>query len=296
VTITRSGTEIATPGAGVRCVDFVRRGSSAMFASLHRPYGNPSEGVVICSSINADHSKLYGAEVRLAAELAGHGLAVVRFHYRGQGHSTGDASDITFGSLQDDCLAAAEFLRDQTDVSTVSFVGSRVGALVASAAAARQANSRLVLWEPIVDPARYVREAERSMAMSRMGDAGTRVGLGDAAGANGDGSVDVHGYRIHKRLISSLEERTLTLGVDPRELLLVQISRRQELSASYAALIETWRHEGRSADAYCVRGEIAWWIRGVRQGREETESIAAEAIATTVEWLAPSLDISKGVG
>ena len=147
---------------------FVRRDASSLFASLHFPRGKPREGIVICSSINADHSKLYGAEVRLGAALATEGFAVIRFHYRGQGHSDGDASDVTFESLRDDALAATEYLQSEADVPGVSFIGSRMGALVAGAVAGGYADSRLVLWEPIVDPVRYVREAQRSMSISRM--------------------------------------------------------------------------------------------------------------------------------
>ena len=147
---------------------FVRRDASSLFASLHFPRGKPREGIVICSSINADHSKLYGAEVRLGAALATEGFAVIRFHYRGQGHSDGDASDVTFESLRDDALAATEYLQSEADVPGVSFIGSRMGALVAGAVAGGHADSRLVLWEPIVDPVRYVREAQRSMSISRM--------------------------------------------------------------------------------------------------------------------------------
>jgi pimeloyl-ACP methyl ester carboxylesterase len=288
--------EIATPEAGVRRVDFIRREGSFMFVTLHLPKGTPREGIVICSSINADHSKLYRAEVRLSAALAAQGFAVMRFHYTGQGHSGGDAGDITFESLLEDALAAAQTLRSETRVAVVSFIGCRMGAFVAGVAAAGQVDSRLVLWEPIVDPTRYVREAQRSMSMSRMSGSETHSSGSDSAAPSRDGSLDVHGYRISKRLISSLEGRGLTLGDNPRALLLVQISRRQELSASYAALMEEWRRDGRSADSCCVSGEIAWWFRGVRQGREETEAVTERVIAATVGWLAPTPNITVGVG
>jgi pimeloyl-ACP methyl ester carboxylesterase len=281
--------------AGIRRVDFIRRGSSSLFASLELPRGEPREGIVICSSINADHSKLYSAEVRLGATLAAEGFAVVRFHYRGQGHSDGDASDITFESLRDDALAATEYLQSEADVPGVSFIGSRIGALIAGAVSAAHADSRLVLWEPIVDPIRYVREALRSMSMARMSGGRPDSGAGDPMGSRGDAPVDVHGFPIHKRFVSSLEGRALTFGDDPRALLLVQISRSRELSAPYAALMGEWRREGRSADSCCVIGAIAWWFRGMREGREETESVTAEVISATVDWLSSSPDIAKGL-
>jgi pimeloyl-ACP methyl ester carboxylesterase len=293
---TKLRNEIETPEAGVRRVDFIRRDASSLFASLHFPRGKPREGIVICSSINADHSKLYSAEVRLGAALAAEGFAVIRFHYRGQGHSDGDACDATFESLRDDALAATEYLQSEADVLGVSFIGSRVGGLVAGAVSAGYADSRLVLWEPIVDPARYIREAQRSMSIARMSGGGPDSLAGDSAGSHGDGPVDIHGYPIYQRLMSSLEGRTLSLGDGPRALLLVQISRRPELSASYATLDEKWRREGRSADSCCVSGEIAWWFRGLRQGREETESVTAEVISATVGWLASSPGVTKSVG
>ena len=122
-------------------------------------------------------------EVRLGAALAAEGFAVIRFHYRGQGHSDGDTGDVTFESLRDDALAATEYLQSEADVPGVSFIGSRVGALVAGAVSAGYADSRLVLWEPIVDPSRYLREAQRSMSIARMSGSGPDSMADDPAGS-----------------------------------------------------------------------------------------------------------------
>ena len=60
--------------------------------------------------------------------------------------------------------------------------------------------------------------------------------------------------------------------------------------------MEEWRRDGRSADTCSVIGAIAWWLRGMQAGREETESVTAEVISATVEWLLSSPDITKGIG
>jgi alpha/beta superfamily hydrolase len=52
-------------------------------------------------------------------------LAVVRFHYRGGGHSDGQASQVTHDSMVEDALAASEWLVEKTGIARIGLVGTR---------------------------------------------------------------------------------------------------------------------------------------------------------------------------
>src|SRR5579864_3975497 len=68
-------------------VGFVGAAGQRLFATLHLPAGTPSSGVVICSPLFVEAERNYRREVLLGRCLAEHGVACVRFHYRGTGNS-----------------------------------------------------------------------------------------------------------------------------------------------------------------------------------------------------------------
>ena len=83
----------------------------------------------------------------------------------GHGHSDGNGSDLTLDSLVDDARAVADLLRERCPVETVMLLGTRFGALAASALAAELDDAPVVLWEPTSDPRRFLREGLRARAV-----------------------------------------------------------------------------------------------------------------------------------
>ena len=73
---------------------FVGPTGGAVFACLHLPSKPARRMVLLCSSVAAEWKFNYRREVLLARRLATLGVAAVRLHYLGTGHSDdGDASD-----------------------------------------------------------------------------------------------------------------------------------------------------------------------------------------------------------
>jgi pimeloyl-ACP methyl ester carboxylesterase len=132
-----------------------------IFSCLHLPAGEPRGAVVICSSIMSELLANYTNETGLARMLADRGFAVRRFHYRGAGHSDGNWTDVDFERLLEDATTVAERLADETGSSTIGFLGSRFGSLVAAAAVARYPEAPLALWEPFSDGRRFFQELFR---------------------------------------------------------------------------------------------------------------------------------------
>jgi alpha-beta hydrolase superfamily lysophospholipase len=200
--------------------------------------------------------------------LATTGLAALRFHYRGFGHSDGDGSDATFQSMRADTLAAIEQVQAATGAAPVALLGVRLGALIAASAAHELDDAPLVLWQPVADPARYFRDATRARRVHRL--------RSDASGGSGGGSLaeelrrgepaDVLGYPLHRALYETLAGRTLAqeLGPRPRSILLVQMSPRPQLDPEHARLVEALERSGAPVDVKLVSAEPAWWFaRGV---------------------------------
>ncbi|MGH2597664.1 MAG: alpha/beta fold hydrolase [Actinomycetota bacterium] len=262
-----------------------------LFGTLHTPSHTPRAGVLVCSPLHADFAKNYAKEVRLARSLARDGFSVLRFHYRGQGHSDGDQSEITLESLVQDCRIALHHLQSSTGVRRFGFVGCRLGGFVAAAAAsdASSDGAPLVLWEPVLKPDRYVREAIRSRVISSLSGVKGEQLSSDTLMTylHERGSVDIHGYPIYRALLESFEDRSLfdELGSTPRAVHVVQIGKSSTVRGDVAAVIGEWSRLGFAADVRCVIGEIAWWFGGASRPREEPERLAEEVVGDTVEWL-----------
>jgi pimeloyl-ACP methyl ester carboxylesterase len=266
-------------------VGFFGPRGSRTFGSLNFPTRPPIGGVVISPPLHADFAKNYRNEVLLGRALAQRGFAVLRFHYRGQGHSDGDPSRMTLESLKDDTLAAAAFLPATVRIDRLGLVGCRLGGLVAAAAASSLGDVPLSLWEPVLDPARYLREASRARQIGELGGRG-----GTSSGSLMDelrqGFVDIHGYPIHLALMESLEGRMLVneLGTRQRPILLVRISRRRELG-QYGDVVGTWSSWGFPIRVHHVAGEVGWWFRGGSQDRDDATRIGEEAAGATADWM-----------
>jgi pimeloyl-ACP methyl ester carboxylesterase len=264
-----------------------------MFGCTHVPRGEPTAGVVICCPLEAESRKSYRKEVLLARELSANELVVQRFHYRGSGNSFGESGDATFQTMRDDALAAVAWMKEQTGVKSVAFVGTRWGALVASAAAADFESAPLVLWEPVVSGSRYFREILRSRLMQDLkeGHAHRRSGQVLVDEILREGFVDILGYPIHRSLYESSVDRGLReeLGGDPRSVLIVQISPNLELVAEYADLAGEWRAAGFRVESHVIDEEVAWWFGNVRWHQDESRIETRKLLQVTTDWLVHQL-------
>jgi putative redox protein len=81
---------------------------------------------------------------RIAAALARHGIAVLRFDFTGLGDSEGDFADTNLSTNIDDVLSAIEFLREHFDAPAL-LIGHSLGASAVIAAASRIPDVRAVV-------------------------------------------------------------------------------------------------------------------------------------------------------
>jgi acetyl esterase/lipase len=135
-----------------------------LFGCRHLPSEASGGGVLVCLGPPFDTAVDEGRSARLARRLAGAGVAVQRFRYRGTWPSDGDPSELTFDRLVDDARSALDLLRDRTGVRRVAFVGARLGALVAARLARDVPGAPVVLWSPVPDARSALELAARARA------------------------------------------------------------------------------------------------------------------------------------
>lgn len=295
----RSSERLAFVADGVRTdpqagtseeVRFFGPRAGQIVGTTYLPREQPVGGAVICCPLLAEFLKNYRKEVVLARALCASGIAVQRFHYRGTGNSDGESSDVTFESMRDDALAAAGLLAQRTGVKRIAFIGARLGALVAAAAAGESGDGPLVLWEPVLDARRYFKEVFRARLIRDLKEQTVSRPSGDglAAELERSGIVDVLGYPIEKPLYDSLLGRTLDAEIaeTPRPVLLVQMSRARTLRGEYGSLLERWRERGLAAEPELFGEEVAWWFPPNVWRAEETHEGPLELAALTTAWIA----------
>lgn len=152
--------------------EFFQSEGNRVFGVYHPAQGHlgraSPHAVVVCPPFGQEAIRSHKCLLLLANRLAGNGVHVLRFAYRGTDDSDMWADEIT--SLKDwinDIVAAKHYLQRLTECNSVMLLGLRMGANLA-VQVARQSHDvhSLVLWEPIQDGVRYLyrlRQNQRQM-------------------------------------------------------------------------------------------------------------------------------------
>jgi len=137
-------------------------GGRQLLGSLHHPQRLRARttAVLLCNPLGEEASRAHRTFRVLCTQLERAGYAALRFDYSGTGDSQGESADATIDAWLDDIRIAADRLRVASEAPRVVLVGLRMGATLAALAAARgQVRPRhLLLWDPIVDGAAYLRD------------------------------------------------------------------------------------------------------------------------------------------
>ena len=126
-----------------------------------RPRG---AAVLLCNPFGEEAVRAHRAYRVLARRLDEAGYPTMRFDYAGTGDSSGEAGEHGIADWLADIAAAADALRAESGQSRIVVVGLRLGATLAALAAQRGLlrPAHLLLWDPVVDGAAYLRDLERA--------------------------------------------------------------------------------------------------------------------------------------
>jgi alpha/beta superfamily hydrolase len=278
------------PGTGVREVaEFFGDGHQRIFGNRYRSVAPSPVGVLICPGLQAEFSRNYRREVLLARGLAALGFCVQRFHYRGTGNSDGNSSEATFSTMVEDAVLSAEWMRSKEGCEHLVVLGTRLGGLVAAAAAKRLGSTSLVLWEPFTEPNTYFREIFRAGRIHEL-EKGANIGPSQESQIQElrrSGELDVLGYSIDRGLYESVKDRRLEeeLGELRRPVLLLAVSSRGALKKDLARLVTHLQSLQFQVETHVIAmTEEPWWFVGGRS-RDEESSLARELIQVTADWM-----------
>ena len=130
-------------------ISFQNQGQT-LYGMLHLPNGaGPWPGVVMLHGFTGHRSESHFIFTKQARHLARHGIAALRFDFRGSGESEGEFADVSIEGEISDAAAALDFLqtRPEVDETRLGVLGLSLGGCVAACLAGRDPRIRaLVLW------------------------------------------------------------------------------------------------------------------------------------------------------
>ena len=138
-------------------------GGEQIFGVLHLPERRPAPAVIMCHGFTGSKFEAHRLFVKAARDFVSHGLAALRFDFRGSGDSAGEFREMTVTREIEDAGAALDHLvsRPEVDASRIGVLGLSLGGCVAACLAGREARvacqarvSALVLWAAVAHPGR----------------------------------------------------------------------------------------------------------------------------------------------
>lgn len=251
-----------------------------LFGLYHAPQGLRARAaaVVICQPHGHEYIRCHRALRILGDLLARSGFAVLRFDYAGCGDSAGDAAED--GDLEQwrlDVSAAVRECRALSGRDRIAAVGLRLGASLALLAAqAHETLDSLVLWNPVLDGARYLDEVENLHDERRR-----RRFEAVPGGRTSTGPVELLGFSYPPRLVGQLGALDLSGAAAPgvERILLVELHAPDEAVATQTPVAAV----AARAERMTVPGPRIWLERSSRQlDRALVPRLALDAI---VRWL-----------
>lgn len=255
-----------------------------LFGVTHLPKGERRASVVICSSTHAELLKSYRLEVLLARALADRGFAVHRFHYSGAGNSEATSSELTLPAMIDAARQATGRIVELAGTDRVVFVGIRMGAHPATVLAAEFHGAPLILWDPVLDTDRFMKDALRNHAIAAIkGEAKPETVKESLDRLDRDGSIDLLGYEMTSEFHSSIKGRKLSdYSPDGSHVLVVPFG-----SLDKNPLVQAWGSRGITVTDIGAADRTAWWF--VEDASRDRQQRGEALAARTADWISTTI-------
>lgn len=243
---------------------FLPTATHNLLCMYHPPREKCRGGLLMCSPVFEERKTCQRPMVELARELADAGLAVLRFDYAGCGDSDGAFKDHSLDDWEDNIADAGSLLRQLCGQPIIGAFGIRSGASFASLAATRGIiDGPLILCNPVIKGAKYVREELRKKLMKEMitfgGSQSSREVLIKRLEANQ--TIDFDGYEFTARLyrdIMRLDLPATTHYEHQNPVLLIAINPNGDYAKDLKTLEDGLSNCGTNVDSVTCRIEPFW--------------------------------------
>lgn len=242
--------------------------------------------VVMCEPFAEEAKCAHRVLTELAWALAGHGLRVLRFDYRGCGDSEGWFEDFDLDAWRADVRGAVAWARQRLKPSRLALVGLRLGAALAAEAVEEVHADALVLLAPVIDGAGYWRENFRRTLIKAKLTEGDHVSADELRKAEEEEYFDLAGWLVPRAMREQIQRLRLapgeTVPAFSGPCLVLDITARHQPGPKLRELASRYPH----GQARSIRMEPFWQRIGLVD--------AAPLCTAMVEWLPAALGGGAG--
>lgn len=244
----------------------------------YQPAGPTRTGFVLCDPFAEEKKSSASTLAALGRALAAAGFSAWHYDYRGTGDSGGDFEQFTLEDWREDLRAVIDQVRALSGMERVGLAGLRLGATLAAEITSAVGASSLVLWEPLLDGPRYVRELNQRTAIKGMLTGGPREtpapreSRTTGSKLRDVGGMDLGGYLLTPKLLEQLGALRLNALPD-LPTLVVECNVRGQVTTRAQALVA----DVPQAQAQALVLEPFWQ----RIGLVDTSPL----ITATLQWL-----------
>jgi uncharacterized protein len=239
-----------------------------LFGALHAPNDMHSEksiGIVFCSPFAEEKFWSQRIYTNLANHLSQQGLSVLRFDYFGHGDSEGNFEDADIQRRLQDIRCAVNLLQDRTGVQTVGLFGLRFGATLAALYAEKEPGvDFLILWEPILQGEKYIKQCLRSNITYQTTTYKKIVYTRDKMieDLTADKPVNIDGYlltgKFFKQIIKvDLSEININFA-NPVQIAHLTKNSKKDNAPDFIKLYEAYNQNNSLTDFQIVESELFW--------------------------------------
>lgn len=204
------------------------------------------QAVLLCNPFGQEAVRVHRMYRVLAERLARNGSDVLRFDFFGTGDSAGDDAQGELEGWVTDVATASRELERRAGAARLVWLGARLGASVAALGAARAGRvpDALVMWEPVVDGAAYL----RTLAHGTVAAFENSFSITDPAWRQTLASLPLlrDGEAIGFEAGARLQEQLL--GLTPDSFIAPRLKRaavvRADASPALDAMLQRWRAVG----------------------------------------------------
>lgn len=241
----------------VQHADFVGEGTARLFLMIYAPRdaAPPRRCFVVAPAFAEEMNRSRDVLRTFGQAAAEAGAATVIPDLRGTGDSPGHFGHYGVTDWCDDLLNATSHARERFGNVPVTLLGIRFGALLANRIMASASIDTLLLWQPVTEGRRLVREFLRVWSAANMGTGGDARSLLER-----DGMLEIAGYKVTRELVGDLE--SLTLSIDaPRRVRIRWIEAGAALSARGERKVGTVRDAGHDVQTAVVNCPPFWRVQ-----------------------------------
>lgn len=249
---------------------FLDADPGSRFCLFHAPrISEPRGAIVYVPPFAEELNKCRRMAALQSRRFARAGYAVLQLDLYGCGDSDGDFGDARWPIWLRDIGHACRWLRAH-GYARPGLWGARLGALLAldAARAAAPAPSALILWQPVLNGQRYLRQLQRVERAARM--LAPEAASPEAAESPMAEPVEIAGYALAPQLIQAIGERDAAHLTPPCPVHWLEVHSGVEaapgaspadaptVSPSSLRQIEHWRAAGVSLQVRAVTGPAFW--------------------------------------